>query len=78
MKDEIWMNISITYYGNGTIDCRYYECIGNAPVEMKKISLDDARRMMWELVLAGGKRSYRTNYLDRSIVSSEVYIFLPM
>lgn len=78
MKKEIWMNISITNYGNGNIDCRYYESIGDAPVEMKKISLNDARRMMWELVLAGGVRSYRTNYLDRSIVSSEVYIFLPM
>jgi len=78
MKTEIWINVSITDYGNGTIDCRYCESIGDGPIEGKDISINDARRMMWELVLAGGQRSYHTNIFDRSIVSSEVYIFLPM
>ena len=78
MKNEIWVNVSITDYGNGTIDCRYCERIGDAPIESKGININDARRMMWELVLAGGQRNYRTNLFDRSIIYSEAYIFLPM
>lgn len=75
--NEIYINISIIEYGNGRMDCLYTEQVNDEPMTIKPIDLDRARRLMWELVLAGGKRTVRVNRLDRSIVSRDAYIFLP-
>ena len=78
MKKELWIDISITDFGNGTIEGCYCECIGDGEIEMKTIPLDKAKRLIWELVLAGGVRHVRINQFDRHIVTAEAYIFLPI
>ena len=74
--NEIYISVSITEYGNGYMDCTYAEQIDDNPLTFEHISLDKARRMMWELVLAGGVRRVNINRLDRDIVTREAYIFL--
>lgn len=75
--NEIYMNVSITYYGNENIRCSYCESIGDEPVRMTKLELDKARRMIWELVLAGGKRTVSTNWYNPEIYTVDAYVFLP-
>lgn len=72
------MNVSIVDFGNGKIEGRYYESIGDNEIETKELPLDKAKRLMWELVLAGGVRSVRVSRYDRNMVTSEAYIFLPI
>lgn len=72
------MNVSIVDFGNGTVEGRYYECVGDNEIETKELPLDKAKRLMWELVLAGGVRSVRVSRYDRHMVTSEAYIFLPI
>lgn len=78
MKKELWMNVSIVDFGNGNIEGRYYECVGDNEIETKELPLDKAKRLMWELVLAGGVRSVRVSRYDRHMITSEAYIFLPI
>lgn len=75
---EIYMSVSIVDFGNGHITCRFCEAIGDEPIRIKELELNKARRLMWELVLAGGKRSVQVNTLDHTIISSGAYIFLPI
>lgn len=77
MDNEIYMSVSITNFGNGRIECIFSESINDEPIRLKHIDFNKARKLMWELVLAGGKRSVRVNPLDRDIVTSNAYIFLP-
>ena len=76
MEKEIYIDVSITEYGNGKIDCVYAEQIDDEKMTINFIDLDKARRMIWELVLAGGVRKVHVNQFDRHIISSEAYIFL--
>lgn len=78
MKKELWMNVSIVDFGNGKIEGRYYESVGDNEIETKELPLDKAKRLMWELVLAGGVRSVHVSRYDRRMVTSEAYIFLPI
>lgn len=74
---EIYINIRITEYGNGDMTCVMNQSIDGGPIEITKISLDKARKLMWELVLAGGTREININRYDRDIVTRNAYIFLP-
>lgn len=76
MGNEIYMNVSIAEYGNGHIDCKFSESINDEELRTKDITLDKARRLMWELVLAGGRKELVINRYDRNIVTRNVYIFL--
>lgn len=75
--NKIYINISITEYSNGKMDCLYTEQVNDESMTIKPIDLDKARRLMWELVLAGGKRAVEINCYDRNIVRRDAYIFLP-
>lgn len=77
MDNEIYMNVSITDFGNGKVRCIFSESINDEPIKLSYIDINKARKLMWELVLAGGKRSVNINALDRNIVTSGAYIFLP-
>ena len=77
MKKEIYMHVTITEYGTGRIDCRFTQSIDGSPLEINEIPLEKARKLMWELVLAGGKREININRYDRDIVTRCAYIFLP-
>ena len=77
MVKEIYMHVTITEYGTGRISCRFTQSIDDGPLEITEITLDKARKLMWELVLAGGKREININRYDRDIVTRSAYIFLP-
>ena len=77
MGNEIYMNVSITDFGNGEIRCLFTESINDEPIKLTHIDINKARKLMWELVLAGGKRSVSVNSLNRDIITSSAYIFLP-
>lgn len=77
MAKEIYIAVDITEYGNGSMNCYLTQQVDDGELEMTKLELDHARKLMWELVLAGGKKQVRINTLNRDIVSREVYIFLP-
>jgi len=74
--NEIYMNIAITDFGNGRIDCRFYESINDEPLRSTELDLRKAQKLMWELVLAGGVKEVNINRYDPSIVSINTYIFL--
>ena len=59
------------------MNCYLTQQVDDGELEMTKLDLDHARKLMWELVLAGGRKQVRINTLNRDIVSREVYIFLP-
>ena len=75
--NEIYINIRITEYGNGNASCFLVQSVDDGPLEITPITIDKARKLMWELVLAGGKREVSINRLDRDIVTRTAYIFLP-
>lgn len=77
MTKEIYISVSITEYGDGNMNCCLAQQVDDDELEITKLELDNARKLMWELKLAGGCKTVRVNTLDRNIVSREVYIFLP-
>lgn len=77
MDNEIYMNVSITDFGNGNVRCVFSESINDEPIKLSYIDINKARKLMWELVLAGGRRSVDVNMYDRHITTSGAYIFLP-
>jgi len=77
MKNQIYMNVYVTSYGNGHKTCRFVQSIDDGELEGKDISELDALRIIWELVLAGGRREVSVNMYDRDIVTVGAHIFLP-
>lgn len=75
--NEIYISVRITEYGNGHVTCTLTQSVNDEPLETQYISLDKARKLIWELVLAGGEREVHINRLDRDIVTRTAYIFLP-
>lgn len=75
--NEIYINIRITEYGNGKINCFLSQSVNDEPLDIQEVSLNKARKLMWELVLAGGEREVNINPHDRDIVTRSAYIFLP-
>lgn len=72
----VFMSVDITYYGPGlTPMCRFYEILNDEPCTSRKLSLEEAHRLMWELVLAGATKEYHSNQYDPSIhtVSAQYY-----
>ena len=76
MGNEIWMHVHILYYKGKVSDCFYSESVGETDPEITNISLDKARQLMWELVLAGADREVRINRKDRDIVSVDTFILM--
>ena len=76
MGNEIYINVSITDHGNGNITCEMIQSVDDGPLEATKLDRNHANKLIWELVLAGGKRRVWVNRFDRNIVVTEAYIFL--
>lgn len=74
---EIYVAVRITEYGNGYSTCTLSQSVGDEPLDTQFIDINKARKLMWELVLAGGKREVRINRIDRDIITRCAYIFLP-
>jgi len=77
MNKNIYISVDITDYGNGFINCVLLQSIDDGELERTQLDENHANKLMWELVKAGGKRSYRSNYLDPTIVYHGAYLFLP-
>lgn len=70
---SIRMTVSITYFDHGLEEfCRFYEIVDDNPCTSRKLTLEEAQRLAWELKLAGGERNYRTNYRCNHIHTVEV------
>lgn len=78
MAKEIYISVSITKYTDtGSVYCDLVQSVDDGSLESTKLDELHAHKLIWELVKAGGKRSYRSNYLDKTIVVQDAYIFLP-
>lgn len=56
------MSVDITYYDHGLEpDCGFYEILDGGKCHSHKLTLEDARKLAWELMLAGGEREYCSN-----------------
>lgn len=75
---EIYMNVSLTFYDGKIYRCTFDQSIDDAELEITPINYDKARKLMWEMVLAGGIRRVHVNWFDHNIVTVDTYIFLPM
>ena len=75
--NEIYISVSITTYSNGSISCRMAQSVNDGPLEITELEEQHAHKLIWELVKAGGRRSYHANYLNHSIIYQDAYIFLP-
>lgn len=60
---SLYVNVSLTYYSNPELDveCFLYRSLPSGASEMKQIPLNEAYKLMWKIVKAGGKRTYRPN-----------------
>lgn len=78
MAKEIYISVSIVKYtDSGYARCEMVQSVDDGPLESTKLDELHANKLIWELVKAGGRRSYRANYLNKAIVTQEAYIFLP-
>lgn len=71
---HIYMSLSITDYNSpflGT-ECRFWEAVDGGEMTCRKLPLQEARKLMWELVLAGGEKKLSINYLNPKINTREV------
>ena len=75
---EVYISISIVDFGNGNNRCTLSQAIDDDPLDIQLIELNKACKLMWELVLAGGKKDIEINRLDCHIVTRHTYIFLPL
>lgn len=69
----VYMSVSITLYRRCEPDCAYYERLDGGEVTSRKLTLDEARRLQWELVKAGADREFRPNFLDNAISQVDVH-----
>ena len=78
MAKEIYINVSIVKYTDSNYTrCELVQSVDDGPLESIKLDELKAHKLIWELVKAGGRRSYHTNYLNNSIITQDAYIFLP-
>lgn len=73
---NIYVSVMITNYSKyyRRHDCYLYE-YADGKETMRKLDYHHACKLMWELVLAGGTRTYRANMFDPSIADVEVNYF---
>ena len=71
---HIYMSLSITVYSNHRIApyCRFYERIDNGEMTCKVISIEEAKKLQWELVKAGAKRTFCPNMFNNAIANVDV------
>lgn len=77
MEREIWICIEIDYNKDGVYNCSLAQQVGDEEMTIDKLDLLKAKKMMWELVLAGGTHEVRVNRFDRHLIHTQAYIFMP-
>lgn len=73
---KTYLSISITYYNNRALapSIHYYRNDGVHPVvsTFNKLTVDEANRLMWELVKLGAKNSYQANRFNNAISTRQI------
>lgn len=69
------MSLSITLYRYSEPDCTFWEKIDDGVMTHRKLSLEDALRMQWELKKAGATRQFRPNIFDNAMSHVDVDYF---
>ena len=76
---NVYISISITYFDTKAIapQVHYYrnDYEHNPISQFNKLSVDEANRMMWELVRIGGKNSYVSNWFNNGISTRQVSFY---
>lgn len=75
-SNQIYMSIDITYYGNCRPVCTFVQSVDDGELEAQKLPLDQARKLLWELMLTGAKKEIRVNWYDPHIQTVRAYVFL--
>lgn len=79
MKKYVSVTVSITDFGPECHKwCRVYEKLPGEQMTERTISYDKARRMMWELKLAGAYKTTAVNPYDPHINTTDVRLYLPV
>ncbi len=77
--ENTYLHISITHYNNGIMPpvVYYYRNDGIHPTvsTSDKLTVDEANKLMWELVKFGAKNSYHANWFRDSISVREVTFY---
>ena len=72
MNHSIVMNVYITTYDRYEPMCRLYQKIDNEPFKSYELTMDQARKMMWELKLAGGTKTVEPHPYSSTICTRRV------
>lgn len=77
--NKTYVQISIAYYGTHRIspDIHYYRSDGIHPAvsTWNKLTVDEANRLMWELVKLGGKNHYISNRYNNALCERAVTFY---
>ena len=67
--EKTYLSITITHYDNIKPRVHYYRNDGVHPAvsTWDKLTVDEANKLMWELVKLGAKNSYTTNMFNSAI-----------
>lgn len=70
----IYISVTSIEYNNGHTPAEYdmYEKVDDNQIVHHKLSWQEARRLQWELMKAGGEREYSANVYDPTICYSKV------
>ena len=73
---KTYLSITITYYSTKRIkpEVHYYRNDGIHPATSTwdKLTVDEANKLMWELVKLGGNNSYKANMFNNAISERQV------
>ena len=70
---HVYMSLSIDVYRNNRYaDCTLWERIDDGEMTHRELTLEEARRMQWELLKAGATRTFRPNWFDNAISQVKV------
>lgn len=78
MNNQIYVYAYITTYSSNRKTCRLVQDYGDGKLVSEDIDELKAKKLIWEIVLAGGTREMDINYLNHRIVTIGAYIFLPI
>ena len=71
---HIYMSLSITFYSTPRLqpECRFYERVDSGEMTVRKLSINEARKLQWELVKAGATRKAYSNMFNNTISTVDV------
>ena len=74
---KTYISIRVTHYSDHNIqpEASYYRSDGIHDPVFEKLTVDEANRLMWELIGLGGENSYTSNIYDNAISTRSVVFF---